>query len=431
MKSLVLSALISASCIIALFSCSKKDNTPTPPPPPADSTIHVNYIYLATAVQMQLDSVKQVEVILNEDNGKVLLDTIAAVNTNIIADLKTKAKSFDLTVVRYRPISKAFYLITEKAISPADWTLLPGSDSLVNLPPNVIPAFTPSSVNYTNVPVAQGEPYMFSTYTANTNSGHYSNPGNGSLWIPFQKQSDDDVYLVFPGRALYNFHHMTSTSDVVDLTTMDAAVRIRLPRPAEYPNLDAFLNGFVDSSNLTKNMHLSHYISGIDTIAGADLVYPAKRIFQKYSNNFSVRDATNTFWSNYTNPWSDTVDVNPIFIDDSYYVLSAAANNNFSVSFPKTRPGYYSVDWNSPKFYWALNAPADSTPLHPLDLLTSLKSKMLAGQDLTTMKIIQFSFYYQVDQHKQLVPVKLAPLNGKFVPLPDETPSVSFDRIWP
>jgi len=432
MKSIALSALFCTSCIVTLFSCSKNDHPLPPSPPPAvkDSTIHVNYIYLATVYQIQLDSVKQVEIIVNEDNGKVLLDTIAEVNTNIIADLKTKAKSFDLTIVRYRPVAKAFYLTTEKAIDPAAWTILPGSDSLFGVPPNVIPAYTPTTVTYNNVRVAQGEPYMFATSNTNIINGYYSNPGNNSLQVPFQNVPDGDAYLVFPGRALYNFHHLTGANDAVDLTGMDAAVRIRIPRPAQYPNLNAFLNGFVDPSNLTKNMHLSHYNSGTDTIAGADLVYPARRIFQKYSNSFTVSDATNSIFSNFSDEWADTVDTNPIFIDDSYYTLSSSANNNFSVGFPKLHPGYYSTDWNTAQFYWRLDAPADSTLLHPLEMLTSLKSKLLTGLDLTSMKIEQFSFYYQLDQHKQPVAVKLAPLDGKFRALPDQTPSVSFNRIW-
>lgn len=189
--------------------------------------------------------------------------------------------------------------------------------------------------------------------------------------MPFQKQTDADAYLVFPGRALYNFHHITGTNDAVDLKAMDPAVRIRIPRPAQFPKLGVLLNGFVDPTNLTKNMHLSHYISGIDTIAGADLVYPGKRIFQKYSNNFTVSDATNTTFSNFSDEWADTVDTNPTFIDDSYYTISASANNNFSVGFPKLHPGFYSTDWNTSQFYWRLDAPADSILLHPLDLLTS------------------------------------------------------------
>ena len=430
MKSIALSAFICLPCVLILCSCSKNDHNPPAPVPPKDSTIHVNYIYLATTFQITSDSVKQVEIIVNEDNGKVLLDTITAVNTHVIADLKTQAKSFDLTVVRYRPIAKAFYLSTEKAIDPAAWTILPGSDSLIGVPPNVIPAYTPSTVTYNNVPVVQGEPYLFSASNTFTINGHYSNPGNNSLQVPFQNPPDGDAYLVFPGRALYNFHHLTGTSDVVDVTTMDAAVRMRIPRPAQFPNLGVFLNGFVDSSNWSKNMHLSHYISGTDTIAGADLVYPGKRIFQKYSNNFTVSDAANTTFSNFSDEWADTVDTNPIFIDDSYYTLSSSANNNFFVGFPKLHPGYYSTDWNTSQFYWRLDAPADSTLLHPLDLLTSLKSKLLAGVDLTGMKIGQFSFYYQLDQRKQPVAVGLAPLDAKFRALPDLVPSVSFNRVW-
>jgi hypothetical protein len=430
MKTIALSAFFYLSCLLILFSCSKNDHNAPVPQPPTDSTIHVNYIYLATAWQIQQDSVKQVEIIVNEDNGKVLLDTITAANTNVVADLKTKAKSFDLTVVRYRPVAKAFYLATEKAINPAAWTILPGSDSLLGTPPTVIPAYTPSTVTYNNVPVAQGEPYMFGTYTANTTNGHYSNPGNNSLQVAFQKEADADAYLVFPRRALYNFHHLTGASDAVDLTAMDTTVRIRIPRPAQYPNLGVFLNGFVDPSNPTKDMHLSHYISGIDTIAGADLVYPAKRIFLKYSNNFTVSDATNTSFSNYSDAWADTVATNPIFIDDSYYTLSATANNNFSVGFPKMHPGYYSTNWTTAQFYWQLDAPADSTLLHPLDLLTSLKIKLIAGVDLTGMKIGYFSFYYQLDQHKQPVAVSNGPLDGKYRALPDLTPSVSFERAW-
>jgi hypothetical protein len=430
MKPIRFPVVLFTSCFLFLFSCGKSGHTPSPTVLPKDSVIHVNYIYLATAAQLLEDSVRKVEIIVNEDNGKVLLDTVAAVNVNIIANLPTKASSFDLTVVRFRPTTGTFNLITEKAISPAEWTLLPGSDSLVNLPPSVNPGYTSASVTYNHVPVASEQSFMFSTYTANVTNGHYSNPGNSSLLVGFQKEADADAYLVFPGRALYNFHHLSGANDVVDLTTMDTAVRIRIPRPAQYPNLGVFLNGFADPSNQMKDMHLSHYISGIDTIPGADLVYPAKRIFQKYSNNFTVSDATGATFSNFSDNWADSVDTNPIFIDDSYYFLSSTANNNFSVSFPKVHPGYYSSNWSTAQFTWRLDAPADSTLLHPLDLLTSLKSKLLAGKALTGMKISHFSFYYLLDQHKQPVAAYLAPVDGKYHSLSESTPTVSFDRTW-
>jgi hypothetical protein len=413
---------------VALFACKKShDVTPAPPVKPTDSTIHINYIYLASSFQMQTGKVTQIELIINEDSGKILLDTVAAVNTNIIADLKTTSTVVDLTVISFQAYNPAYSVDTYEGIHPAAWSVLPGSDSTIGSPPTVPFGAGAASLYYTHVPAQlQAQPYRWTSY-ADLIAGSFFNAGDDGLSL--YGQLNEPAYLVFPNQAMYNFHQVTSTADTVDLSTMDTAVRVKFPRPAQYPVLTATLSGFVDSSNEQSKVVVSQFESGTDSIVGADLVYPGKKVFQKYEVNLIFTDFGNTSECIYSNDWCDTVDAHPILPDDSYYTLSSTQNNNFSVQFNRLAPGFYLTQWNATNIAWNLFTATDSAVLHPLSFLSSLKSKLLAGQSLNSMKLEAFDFYYLVGQNG-LVPYSPGPLGDTYEPISANRPGVVFARFF-
>jgi hypothetical protein len=402
--SFVLVLLVFSSCIKDKLHQGGGSNT--------DSVVHLNYIYLATSFEVQQDSVSQYELILSS-GSTVLLDTIAAVNTHLITDIKTPSPLVDMTVIIYRPIASAYYINTNKAISPGAWSVLPGSDSLIGLPANPIPNYTTAYVYYTNVPVPQGEPWYFSGSNANFQKGQY-NSNNDELVLGFLQTPDFDVYLSFPNVGRYNFHRMSGAlADTVNLANMDTAVSLRIAHPALYTNSEVFVNGFPDSTNLKQNVSVSVYSPGIDTIAGADVVYPGRKVFQKYQFSYSANDNGYADQASYADFWADSVNPTPFLPDNTYFNLLSATSSNFSVQFTKLAPGYYTTQYTAPSFYLTLNAPGDSTKLQPLGFLTALNSKMLKNVTLNTMKLFSFGFNYQVIKG-QPEPVFLAPGNNQF-----------------
>ena len=401
---------------VLIFASCKKDHSPTPPTPPIKETIHLNYIYMASSYALRQDSSKQMEVILSEPGGAILLDTIAKVNTPLVADIKTSRKLVDLSVIRYSPAAQAFYINIEKAISPGDWSVLPGSDSALNSPSNIPPTYASASVYYTHVPVPALEPFLYGDYTGASNTA-YSDYGDHGLVANYLKLPDQDVYLSFPKKGLYNFHHLTSLKDTVDLSKMDTAAKAELHNvPAQYPNVNfALLIGFTDPANTAKKLFLSNYNYTPGDPTNVLISYPIKNSpFRKYFESVQVMNSTGKIFSGYVDPWADTVTSYPIFLDDSYFNLSSTDNNNFSIRFNKTAPGYYTTYWFSGRLGLTIDAPSDTTSLHVVDYVKSLKSQLLKNEDLTSVNLNYFNFNYQVKQGMQLVPINLTPVSNLY-----------------
>jgi hypothetical protein len=423
---LPISVLSCVFLILTIASCNK-DKPHQPGSSNTDSVVHINYIYLATNFQVQQDSVSQYELILSS-GSTVLLDTIAPVNIHLITDIKTPGPLVDMTVIIYRPIASAYYITTNKAISPGAWSVLPGSDSLIGLPSNnPIPNYTTAYVYYTNVPVPQGEPWYFSGSNANFQKGQFNN-SNNELVLGFLQTPDFDVYLSFPNKGRYNFHRMSGAlADSVNLANMDTAVSLRIAHPAMYTNSEIFVNGFPDSTNLQQNLSVSVYAAGIDTIAGADVVYPGRKVFQKYEFSYTANDNGYADEASYADFWADSVNPTPFLPDNTYFNLLSATSSNFSVQFTKLAPGYYTTQYTSPSFYLTLNAPGDSTKLQPVNILTALNSKMLKNVTLSTMTLTNFGFNYQVIKG-QPVPVVLEPGNNQYEDQPHTVPTATYTK---
>lgn len=426
-----LSVLAPTLILVLTIAACKKDKTHEPVTSVTDTTVHINYIYLATSWQVQQDSVSQYELILSS-GSTVVLDTIAAVNTPLSTDIKTPSALVDMTVIIYRPVASAYYITTEKAISPGAWSLLPGSDSLIGLPASSpIPNYSNAYVYYTHVPVASGQPYYFSGSNTNIQMGTYNNPSNDQLTLLFGQYPGFDVYLSFPNQALYNFHHMSgSPADTVDLSTMDTAISLRIPRPSIYTQTEVFVNGFPDTTNLAQNISVSANQPGVDTITGADLVYPGyKKVFQKYSFSYTGYDNGFADLCSYRDSWADSINPRPILLDNTYFNLMSNTNNNFSVTFTKGSPGSYSMDYTGTRFYLTVNASSDSTLLHPLSFLTALKGKMLQNVALTSMQPTDFSFGYEVIQG-QLQPLVNAPITNQYASQSSTSPTTFFIKTF-
>src|SRR5580658_1826430 len=115
--------------LLALLSSCHKDNSPKPPVttvPPNDSTaIGTMKINLALPSG---SNIANSELIISETSGKVLLDTVAAQGTTIIATLQTNATLVDLTYVAFQQIDSNRYTINSyKAVNPSIWTTLNGA----------------------------------------------------------------------------------------------------------------------------------------------------------------------------------------------------------------------------------------------------------------------------------------------------------------
>lgn len=381
----------SLSCLIlsaVIFSCRK--TSPGTPVSGTDSTLHINLTYQFRQGDIIPDSLTNYELVISESNGKILLDTVTDYNKPVVTDLKTSQSLLDVSVIYTLGKSPNNRLIatTYKAVAPSTWKTLPGSDSL---PGQITTPFAGIGVyNATLTYTHDGIGNQFDLIVGDGHPAVYHSFDGNNLTFSYYHDNNSYAYLKSAQLGLYNFHHITSLNDTVDISRPDTSVLINYSRQAEYTNLYTDIAIYPDTTDLSQRMSIN---TGSSL---ANLVYPGRKNGMKYDLNVSVSNDAGT---NFANRAYNYVDVAPATItlpDETWYTLSSTQPNNVSVSFVN-KPTYYVVNSlisSAPVYNWfKMVIPGDSTNVHPLSALAVLKGcQKLKGLDLTAITINDFDF---------------------------------------
>jgi len=384
-----LSVTVCLLLTIVVFSC-KKDHSPAPPTDPGTPgpTRHLDLTCLASQARLQKDTSKKYELIVAETSGKILLDTVTTYNTHVITDLKTSQTLFDVTVIYNWVVDSNYNILTYKAVDISSWVNVPGSDSIpgsvsTTTPP---PPTTSGTITYTNVHTTFLDPYFI-----NSNGG-----GSGSQWTggdissSFYYAPGQPVYIIFPFTKLYSIHYLTSSADVVDLSKPDTAVGVKFNKPAVYAYSNFSLFGFPDTTNFSKLVNMSYYATNLGPNPSGDVVYPGKKVVQKYFFDYAFYSADNKNYARCYMPYVDSIPADVVIPDPAWYSFTATPNT-VSSDFGTHKPTFYEVNANIGTMYFTITSPADSTVQHPLDFLSSMKSKLLNSRDLSSLKVTSIS----------------------------------------
>lgn len=387
------STLLTPILLICLFSCQKHnsppvtpaitDTTTTKPSQPVDSILSLNLYYPdATGIMGST-----YELIVSEAGGAILLDSIAQFNTPVITKLKTKQPSVDVMTVVYSAAYSFYSVYIYKAVRPATWVdALPGTQQ--NPPPPIPSA---AKIFYTDTPPVGITDVLFNTgYGSGAGLIEYDYTTPKQLDISYQKiQGSNYAYLLLPTLGLYNWHPIGSASDTVDLTHMDTAVLVHYSKPSQYSFHNSYIFGYPDSTDL--GMYFPLFF-GDSAYQPGDGEYPPKKKvpMQKYVCNIQAT-TTNKELAQYQT-YADSVPTVLPYPASPVYTLHSKQSNNFSVSFTQ-KPMLYTTGWQAGNISILISAPPDSVNLRPLDLLNSLKSKMLAAQSLSSLTLTNFGYY--------------------------------------
>src|ERR1700733_12891032 len=110
------SALFFLLAVTLALSCNRSMNRPPAPPPTAGISINLTYPENNPVYG------KQIELIINEPGGAVLLDSTIPVNIPIVTTLHTTQKLVDITTVVNDSSAGTIYVTTWKAVDPTGWT---------------------------------------------------------------------------------------------------------------------------------------------------------------------------------------------------------------------------------------------------------------------------------------------------------------------
>ena len=108
-------ALPILSIVFLSLSCNRTLNRPTPTPA---GSIAINLTYPESNPAYG----KQIELIISEPGGAILMDSMIPVNTPIVTTLHTTQKLVDVTTVVNDSSAATIFVTTWQAIDPTGWT---------------------------------------------------------------------------------------------------------------------------------------------------------------------------------------------------------------------------------------------------------------------------------------------------------------------
>jgi hypothetical protein len=396
MKKIVLPILI--LCVLCFVACHKDPVKPATPPPTDSTTIGTLKINLISGEGVFTDSVKtNVELIISEPGGKVLLDTITPVNTHIIASLSTNATLVDLTSVFYFDSQQSYFVTTYKGVNPSAWS----TDCFTSYTysyyysdgPQPATPLTHDSIIFTNVPTANLPAYNYASFSQNAFSNVYLDLRDpGYARIGYSLLPGNYAYLLYSTAGKYKMFIPTQGTQTVDCSTMDNITSANFSQSSYYTYFFSSIYGYSDSTNLNSRIQLYYNIALEDSdlhLIVPQLEYPTNNI-QKYAvlGNFSSANQESAVLYSYGN----TVNPNITYPDPGFYTINANQVNHFSVSWNAAKPTYYATEWVDSAVTWLVYASPDSTTITPLSLFTAQKPKMLQGQDLTKLNPYFFGY---------------------------------------
>jgi hypothetical protein len=380
--------LLILSVVTLSLSCNRSMNHP-PLAPPGGMAINLSYPESNPAFG------KQIELIINEPGGAILMDSMIPVNTPIVTTLHTTQKLVDVTTVVNDSPAAQIYVTTWKAVDPTGWTT-PYPNGY-----NIFDRNTSGSkaeIYYANLPATFSSDINFADGVNSGWSSAVPSSGSGSsaygnLTVNYSRHAGNYAYFCFPIQKLYNFHIPVGDADTVDLSNMDTAVKVNYYRPG-YSFTACNLVGDMDTTNIDRALLLyaPTLAPGFDTTAVQNFCYPPTLV-EKYELRIYAHTLDKKNYISYYSYGSQVPPTMP-FPDSTGYALNSILPDNFSFTFLGVRPSYVGTQWvtASSKVNWTLFSSPDSTQLHPLSMLLSLKSRMLQQQNLPSLSYDNFGY---------------------------------------
>jgi hypothetical protein len=378
--------LLSFLVIILCLSCNRTLNKPNVPPA---NGLTINLTYPEGNPVYG----KQIELIISEPGGAILLDSLIPVNTPLKATLHTTQKLVDVTTVVNDSSAGQIYVTTWKAVDPTQWTTpYPNGYNIRDYNTGG----TASTLYYTNLPAPLSGDVTFtdgvnSFWSSSSPSGGSVSSPYGNLTVNYYQHAGNYAYFLFPPQRLYNFHLPAGDADTVDLTHMDTAIKVNYYRPG-YIFTACNLVGDMDTTNIDRALLLyaPTFGPGFDTTAVQNFCYPPTLV-QKYELRIYAHTPDK---QNYLSYYSYGPQVPPAmpFPDSTGYTLNSTQPDDFSVTLLTAKPTYISAEYATSNVDWVIFASPDSTQLHPLSSLSSLNSRMLHQQNLSSLSFASFGY---------------------------------------
>lgn len=366
-KLLLLSILLSGT----LLSCdTNKEETPQPIP----KEFNINFQY-----DTPTKEIKDVELILSQEDGTILLDTLLAATQKHALQVKADDENIHATTIIYNAAIDEYLIRTYRNLSAMDnWYVDDYADP--------VPSITQSEktkIIYNNVP-----PYDPGFHFRTRYIGSFQTVWNGSAFtVTYDRFLPTDVaYLLLPNYGKYMLTELTSAQKTVDFSEAADAVKRKFNRPSGSLDYMVFLNGYLSAGNYSKPLVL--YWPGNANSDEYDLMYPPTGIaeYELQVRYKGADDSRHTYF--YT---GTTVPTNVDLVPKADFTVIKTGFDAFSIQFGQDKPTMYSTLWtfNNTGFNarWIVYLSSDETSFAPEAFLINLKSQKLKDKTLSPGKL--------------------------------------------
>src|SRR6185312_616798 len=363
-------------CLL-IFAACKKDNSPKPEPPGPSETQQApeRNFSLAYVNSPSL----QVEVIVTDTAANFLLDSLLSVNDMHSLKVYSEQTKFNITTIDRIDSTNKINVQTFYQVLPDHWNInQPNRVGFYDRDQHT--GEVDGSVYYYNVPASVQGQYF------DIGNAYSGSSGNNEMYENYRSKLPFHSSILFPYQKLYRLYNATSILDSVDLSQMDTALTYTYQKssPLKISLVDVMIYEKKDDPTSRVRFWNSLY-SGPSPYF--DIIYPSSGA-QQYLVDFTALDADGR--ASYTTQFSDNLQSKVDFLDTTYFKINLHDSQHFDISFPKTRPSYYTMFLKADNFGWQINLPATKTTFNGTDKIIDLsKSINLHGIDYSTLKFYE------------------------------------------
>ncbi|WP_242917814.1 hypothetical protein [Pontibacter liquoris] len=365
-----LKPFLSILLLTLLLGCdTEKESAPVPEPTPTTKTFDFSYRYDPDSPE-----IKEFELAISQKDGKVLLDTLLATGKDHALKVKSKDAKFDFTTIYFNPALGRYSVATYIQVNKNQWHIDETSKPVVR------GATEPATIYYSNMP--------------NDALYHFESKQPGSwvaIWdtdtqtIKYRRLLPNDlVYMWVPGYKKYMFTEVTSAETYVDFSKANVAEVRKFVRPAGVTNLGVTLFGYTKAGD--PNSKLLLYFPFLPS-KEYDLQFPST-VIEQFDLYIGYTDAGGYFHSYHH--IGQTIPTAMDFAATSDFTVIKSEIDDFQIQIGKDKPDRYFTFWQAEqdalRAQWYIYFPTDDTALKPKTFLENLKTKSLAGKDLSLFR---------------------------------------------
>lgn len=357
--------------ISTLLGCEKdKASEPAPISKPEVKTLEFDFSYAPFSADT-----KEVEMLVSQKDGKVLLDTLISARTKHTLTVKSEDTKFNVTTSLFNPLNNSYVIKTYVQVNPDNWHI---TDNIYNSEPVET---EPSTIYYYNVTPENG--YLFGTTQSDTSgSTWYSN----NITLEYKRRSNTDLaYLVLVEDGRYIFTEVTASNVFVDFLEASTTEKLNFKKPSGVERFSSTLYGYSKAGDYSQPILL--YKSNIFSVSH-DLQYPTT-VIKDFDLTIFYRDAEGAFHS--YNHVGANIPAEMDFKPKADFAVTKSEFNDFQIEFAENKPSTYFMTWLSGsaalKIDWKIHLSPEETTFKPKEFIENLNLKFLEGEDFPVLSL--------------------------------------------